>query len=357
MKNLVIINGQINTMNPFQPYAQALAIKDGIITAVGSNDEIKRVMPLDAEIIDAKGNSVFPGFIDTHVHFMMTGQDAAAVQLNGAKTRQEFMSLLKEKEKELKPGMWLQGAGYDETQFPEKTLPTIEELDAAFPERPIFVGRVDAHQVCMNTAAFVALGIPLDSQGVEVNEKGKFAGVIKDPTNGVARTILSDRLITEEMRREYLHIASMEALKKGTTTLCALEGGTLCNEKDVPAYLKYKDELPIHTYLMHQVMDVKKVIDEGQKAIGGCIVLDGSMGSRTAAFFDDYADMPGCKGNLYYTPKEVEEFVMEAHSKGLQISMHCIPCRFFAFQKHPNCICCDLIPNCPQKFFKIHWIH
>ncbi len=324
MKNLVIFNGQINTMNPFQPYAQAMAIKNGRIIAVGSDEEIKRVMPPDAEIIDAEGNSVFPGFIDTHVHLMMTGQDAAAVQLYGAKTRQEFMALLKEREKELKPGMWLQGTGYDETQFPEKTLPPIEELDAAFPDRPIFIGRMDAHQVCMNTVAFAALGIPLDAQGVEVNEQGKFAGIIKDPTNGVARTILSDKLINDEMRREYLHIASRESLKMGTTTLCALEGGTLCNEKDVPIYLKYKDELPIHTYLMHQVMDVQKVIDEGQKAIGGCIVLDGSIGSRTAAFFDEYADLPGYKGELYYTPKEVEDFVMEAHSKGLQISMHCI---------------------------------
>ena len=324
MKNLVIINGQINTMNPRQPFASALAIRDGRIICVGTDEEIKKVMPPDAEVIDAGGNSVFPGFIDTHVHFMMTGQDAAAVQLGKAKTRGEFMRLLTEKEKELKPGMWLQGTGYDETQFPEKTLPPVEELDRAFPDRPVFVGRMDAHQVYLNTAAFKALGLSAAEHGVVTDDRGKFTGVIKDPANGLARTIMSDKLITDEMRREYLHIASQEALKKGTTSLCALEGGTLCNEKDVPVYLKYKDELPVHTYLLHQVMDVDKVIAEGQRSIGGCIVLDGSMGSRTAAMFEDYADMPGCRGELYYTQKEVDDFVMEAHSKGLQISMHCI---------------------------------
>ena len=311
-------------MNPRQPYAQALAIKDGRIIAVGSDEEIKKVMPPDAEIIDAGGNSVFPGFIDTHVHFMMTGQDAAAVQLGKAKTRQEFIRLLAEKEKDLKPGMWLQGTGYDETQFPEKSLPSIEELDAVFPDRPVFAGRMDAHQVCLNTAAFRALGISPDEHGVEKTADGRFSGVIKDPANGLVRTIMSDKLITDEMRREYLHIAAQEALKKGTTSLCVLEGGTLCNEKDVPVYLNYNDELPVHTYLLHQVMDVDKVISEGQRSIGGCIVLDGSMGSRTAALFEDYADMPGCRGELYYTQKEVDDFVMEAHCKGLQISMHCI---------------------------------
>ena len=290
-------------MNPRQPYAQALAIKDGRIIAVGSDEEIKKVMPPDAEIIDAGGNSVFPGFIDTHVHFMMTGQDAAAVQLGKAKTRQEFIRLLAEKEKDLKPGMWLQGTGYDETQFPEKSLPSIEELDAVFPDRPVFVGRMDAHQVCLNTVAFRALGISPDEHGVEKTADGRFSGVIKDPANGLVRTIMSDKLITDEMRREYLHIAAQEALKKGTTSLCVLEGGTLCNEKDVPVYLNYKDELPVHTYLLHQVMDVDKVISEGQRSIGGCIVLDGSMGSRTAAFFADYSDMPGCRGELYYTQK------------------------------------------------------
>lgn len=311
-------------MNPYQPFAQALAIRNGRIVAVGTDEEIKKVMPPDAEVIDAGGNSVFPGFIDTHVHFMMTGQDAAAVQLGKAKSQWEFMQLLVEKEKTLKPGMWLQGTGYDETQFPEKSLPPIAELDRIFPERPVFIGRMDAHQVCLNTAAFRALGLSANEHGVVTDSKGNFTGIIKDPANGLARTIMSDKLITDEMRREYLHIASQEALKKGTTSLCALEGGTLCNEKDVPVYLKYRDELPVHTYLYHQVMDVDKVIGEGQKSIGGCIVLDGSMGSRTAAFFEDYSDMPGCRGELYYMQKEVDDFVMEAHSKGLQISMHCI---------------------------------
>ena len=324
MKNLVIFNGQINTMNPRQPFAQALAIKNGRIVAVGTDEEIKKIMPPDADTIDAGGNSVFPGFIDTHVHFMMTGQDAAAVQLGKARSRQEFIKMLRQKERELKPGMWLQGTGYDETQFPEKSLPPIEELDSIFPDRAVFLGRMDAHQVCLNTAAFRALGMSAAEHGVITDSKGKFTGIIKDPANGLARTIMSDKLITDEMRKEYLHIAAAEALKKGTTSLCVLEGGTLCNEKDVPVYLKYKDELPVHTYLYHQVMDVDKVISEGQKSIGGCIVLDGSMGSRTAAFFYDYSDMPGCRGELYYTQKEVDDFVMEAHYKGLQISMHCI---------------------------------
>ncbi len=322
--DFAVINGKVNTMNPFQPQASAVAVAKGRIVAVGSDEEIMKLTSVETQVLDAKQNTVLPGFIDTHVHLMMTGQDATAVYLNDATTREAFIGMLKEKEKTLRPGAWLQGAGYDETQFPEKTLPPIEELDAAFPDRPIFVGRVDAHSVCLNTLAFQMLGIDLATEGVELTEDGRFGGVVRATANSVARQVMSDQLIDNEMRRDFLHAGAMEALKGGVTSLCALEGGTLCNEDDVNAFLKYQDELAIRTILYHQVMDVPKVYEEGFPRIGGCITVDGSMGSRTAAFMEPYADCEGFCGDAYYTQKEIDDFVMEAHSKGMQIAMHTI---------------------------------
>ncbi len=324
MKNLVLINGQINTMDPKRPYAEALAIKNGRICALGTNEEIRRVMPLDSEVLDAKGNSVFPGFIDTHVHLTQYGQNLTDIPLGKAGSSRELLELMVRGAETLDENDWVRGAGYNELTFEDKKLPDLKDADELFPERPIVMSRVDEHQLYLNTAAFRATGISEDEPGVVKDREGRFSGVIKDPANGIVRKILSERFMTDELRREYLMKGCMEALRNGTTSLCALEGGDLFGDKDVTAYLRFRDQLPIHTYLYHQTMNVRKAAEEGQRSVGGCIILDGSLGSHTAALFEDYADDPGCRGNLYYTQEEVDDFVMEAHMRGMQVSMHCI---------------------------------
>lgn len=322
MKDLVIINGQINTMDPRFPMAEALAVKNGKILCIGTNEEIRRAMPFGSDIIDAKGNSVFPGFFDTHVHLTFMGLNMYAADLSGAGSKEELIRIIVERAKELKPGQWLHGVGYDETGYPGHQLPDMAELDEIFGNRPVLLERVDAHQVLVNSAAFRALGISSEEDGVCRNEKGRLNGIIKDPANGKAHKIFSESLITDDMRKEFFVRASEEILKNGTTSISALEGGELFSDRDVEALLDIKDKLPINTVLYHQTLDVDKVIREGQKQIGGCIVLDGSLGSHTAALFDDYSDLKGCKGNLYYSQDIIDDFVCEAHEKGLQVSMH-----------------------------------
>ena len=322
MKDLVIYNGQINTMDPGSPCAEALAVKNGRIIALGTNEEIRRIMPFGAETVNAEGNSVFPGFFDTHVHFTYMGMNMYAADLSPAGNKEEMIGILTARERELKPGLWLHGAGYDETKYPGHELPEMAELDEIFRERPVFLERIDAHQILVNSAAFEALGLSRDEEGVCRDERGELTGIIKDPANGKAHKIFSDRLVNDEMRKEYMMKASEEILRQGTTSISALEGGELFSDRDVDVLLDIRDKLPINITMYHQTLDVERVIKEGQKQIGGCIVLDGSLGSHTAALFDDYSDLKGNNGNLYYSQKEIDDFVLEAHEKGLQVSMH-----------------------------------
>ncbi len=322
MKDLVIINGQINTMDPGMPQAEALAVKDGKILLLGSNVEVRRAMPFGAEVIDCKGNSVFPGFFDTHVHLTFMGLNITTIKLETTSDKKELLDLLIAREACLTPGLWLHATGYDETKYPDRRMPSMKELDELFGSRSVLLERVDAHQICVNSAAFAALGLSVGDQGVELDEKGDPTGIIKDPANGRAHKKFSEDLITDEMRKEFLKNACNESLKMGTTSLSALEGGALFCDDDVDVFLDMQDKLPLNTVLYHQTMDVDKVIREGQKQIGGCIVLDGSLGSHTAALFDDYSDLSGHKGELYYSQKEIDDFVLEAHEKGLQVSMH-----------------------------------
>ena len=322
MKDLVIINGQINTMDPLLPRAEAVAVKNGRIIAVGANADIRRVMPLGADVIDARGNSVFPGFFDTHVHMTFMGLNMYAVDLNSAECKEDLLDILKTSEKDLRTGMWLHGIGYDDTKYPGHELPTMAELDEVFGDRPVYLERIDAHQVLVNSTAFTALGLSQDEEGVCRDADGVLTGVVKDPANGKAHKIFSDIHVTDDMRKEFLMRASEEMLRNGTTSISALEGGALFSDRDVDVFLDVQDRLPVNTVLYHQTLDVDKVIREGQKQIGGCIVLDGSLGSHTAALFDDYSDLNGCKGNLYYSQDIIDDFVREAHEKGLQVSMH-----------------------------------
>ena len=324
MKDLVIINGQINTMDPLIPEAEALCVKDGRIIALGTNDEIRHIMPFGCEVIDCGGNSVFPGFFDTHVHFTFMGQNMYECDLKPAGSKEEIIDILKDREKGMTPGKWLRGAGYDETKYPGNLLPMMDELDEIFGNRPVSLERIDSHQILVNRAAFEALGLSEDDEGVQRDEKGDLTGIVKDPANGKAKKAYGESLITDDMRRDFLKRASLETLKNGTTSISALEGGQLFGDRDVDVFLNIQDSLPLNTVLYHQTLDVDKVIKEGQKQIGGCIVLDGSIGSHTAALFDDYSDLPGCKGDLYYSQDVIDDFVREATEKGLQVSMHCI---------------------------------
>ncbi len=319
----IIINGKIITMENLSPFAQALAIKGGRIMALGTTAEIELLSGEGTKVIDAGGNTVLPGMIDAHVHFMGTGLDAASVKLLGTKNHADFMARLAEKAAALRPGAWLRGYGYDETKFEEKCLPSLAELNRLYPDRPVFLSRIDAHSCFLNDIAFGQLNVDSSLDGI-ISENGVRTGVLRAAANSFARKTLMEELTTDEVRLEAMHLASQEALKAGVTTLHALEGGSLYSDRDVDAMLKYANELPIRTVLYHQIPDAKRVKAEGMPRVGGCITVDGSLGSYTAALIEPYADRPDFCGVPYMTQRDIDDFVMEAHCLDMQIAMHTI---------------------------------
>lgn len=319
----IVINGKVLTMENHQPFAEAIAISDGKIAAVGSHKDIMQLVNAETEIIDAQQNTVLPGFIDAHVHFMGTGLDASSICLTGVSNHEELFCRLKAYEDGLKNNAWLRGYGYDETKYSENALPDIKLLNATFPNRPVFLSRIDAHSCFLNDIAFKLLQIEPETEGI-IRENGKFTGVLRATANSKARKKMSEELITDEVRKEAMFIGAERALKEGVTSLHALEGGSLFSDKDVDVMLKYQQELPIRTLLYHQITDVEKVKSEGLPRIGGCITVDGSLGSYTAALLEPYADKPTTSGVPYMSQKDIDDFVMEAHISNMQIAMHTI---------------------------------
>lgn len=319
----IFLNGNFFTMDWRQPRAEAVSVSDERIIAVGSEDMVRPMASKETEFIDLEGKTVFPGFIDAHVHFMQTGLDRTAVYLNSAVNIPELLLLVKKQVNKTPEGSWVRGYGYDETRLEEKRVPTMEELDSICPARPVFLSRIDAHSCVVNSTAWKMLGLDTNLEGIGMHE-GKINGNLRAKANSAARTGILNILLDPAEKEESLQQASKEALSVGVTTLHALEGGSLFGENDFDILLSAMPNLPVRIVPYHQVMDIEKVEARGLKRIGGCITVDGSIGSRTAALLSPYEDQKDCTGCLYLDTADLENFVLEAHKKGIQIAMHTI---------------------------------
>jgi len=319
----VFLNGRFYTMDWKLPRAEAVGVSGDRIAAVGSPEMIRSLADKETEFVDLGGKVVFPGFIDAHVHFMQTGLDKTAVYLNRAGNIQELLRLVEVQAGNIPEGGWVRGYGYDETKLEEKRVPSLRELDAVCPGKPVFLSRVDAHACLVNSEALRVLGLDPGLEGV-ILENGKATGNLKANANSAARVKILNNLLDPAEKKTALLQAANEALSVGVTTVHALEGGSLFGENDFDILLSAIPELPVRVVPYHQIMDVEKIARKGLKRIGGCITVDGSIGSRTAALLSPYEDQPDATGCLYINTKDLEEFVMEAHRRGMQIAMHTI---------------------------------
>lgn len=341
--DMIILNGHIITLEENQPKAEALAIKDGTILAVGSNDEILQ-LGLGTEMIDLRGKTVVPGFADAHVHLMGTGLNLLGIRLNDASSVEEVLARIQRRADASEPGELVLASGLDTNHFEVERIPTRQELDAVAPLNPVFINRVDSHSCAINTQMMQLLQVPEDLEGIERGGDGTPSGFMRKQANAYVRNRLLE-IIPDPMRRKAARVAAEAAVKVGITTIHALEGGPLFNDKDVEVLVQVADQLPVHVVVWHQTMDVAKVQSLGLNRVGGCIVLDGSFTSRTAALYEDYSDDPGNNGVLYYDQETVNQFVEQAHRAGMQISVHVLAERAIdqiltayesAFEKYPR---------------------
>ncbi len=322
-EDLILINGEIITLNNKDEIAEAVAVEDGLITEVGSNEEIKSLADNNMKVIDLKGKTVVPGFIDAHVHFMQTGLDKIFVDLTEADTKQEMLNLLKERAQKKEAGEWIYAAGFDDDKFADKKPPTRWEIDEVVADNPVWCNRIDSHSCTVNSEALELLDIPADMPGVDTNEAREKTGVIRDEANSEVRTKVLG-MVTKEKRLKAMNIATEIALEAGITTVHSMEGGRLFSHLDVETLLEKRAENPLYIVVFNQTKDVDRVLDLGLERIGGCIILDGSFGSHTAALLEPYEDDPNTNGKLYNTQEEIDEFILRAHKEGLQATCHAI---------------------------------
>ena len=318
MGKIALINGNIIPMDERKRFSAILA-QDDKITAIGSDEEIVHLAKeTGIEPIDLQGATVLPGFHDCHAHLSLTGYNAQGINMYDAKDIPEIIERLREAERTWAPDRWLFGKRLDEGLLDEKRPPTMKELNIF--DRPVFLSDRGGHYVVVNQAAFDALGIDPQMKGVRKDEEGRPNGRLQDDANKYARNGFP---WTEEQTLEAMRWAGREALKKGITTVHAQEGFTI-KDPAVPLLLKDKDNFPVDLVIFWCMMpDPDEPMCKEIGLLGGDILLDGSIGSRTAAFYDKYCDGDGC-GYLNFSIEEVNEFVEAGIVRDLAMSFHVI---------------------------------
>ncbi len=333
--DLVITNGNIHTMDTKNPMAKSIAVLNGKIIAVGSDADTKGLVGAKTRIIDAKGKLVLPGFNDAHVHFMETGAQLSSVDLRDAKSPEEFVRRIKDFAAKLPKGRWILGGQWDHENWTPNNLPTAAMIDAATPDNPVFINRLDGHMALANSLAMKLAGVTRDTKdrdgGLIVRDPaGNPAGVFKDAAMGYIEKAIPEPSF--EQKLEAAQAATDHAANLGVTSAQDMSAGT-----DIGVYqeLERQGRLKTRIYGCSPLAEYKRLANTGiHYAFGdamvrvGCLkgFADGSLGSTTAWFFDPYLDDPKTSG-LPRSPisdGSMKQNIVDADKAGLQVYIHAI---------------------------------
>ncbi|HSU52608.1 MAG TPA: amidohydrolase family protein, partial [Candidatus Dormibacteraeota bacterium] len=226
--DIVIINASVHTMDSERPTATALAILENRIISVGETSQIQSLAGPKTQVVDAGNKVVLPGFNDAHVHFLMGGFSLANVDLRDARSPEEMAERLRAYAKNLAKGRWILGGDWDHEKWPGASLPTRQIIDAATPENPVFINRLDGHMALANSLALKLAKVTKETKdppgGLVVRDaNGELTGVLKD-----AAEDLVDRVVPEksfEEKHTAAKAATEHAARVGVTSLTDMSAG------------------------------------------------------------------------------------------------------------------------------------
>ncbi len=329
--DLVVHHAQIYTVNENFAVAEAMAIQDGKIVAVGTNDEILKTYQADS-VVDAKGAAVYPGFVDAHAHFLGYGQSLYAVDLMFANSWEEVLDRVKAFVATHPGNGWIRGRGWDQNRFPGKAFPTNAELNALFPDRPVLLERVDGHASIANEKALTTAGVKAGQKmegGDFVVAGGKLTGLLIDNAVGVVERNVPAP--TKEDYKNWLTSAQKNCFATGLTTItdCGLSPNDIdmidalqkSNDLKMRLYVMLSDKPSSYTssYFTNGGYTTDRLMVKGVKVYG-----DGALGSRGAALLAHYSDQPGWGGFLLSSQAHFDSVAAKLINTDFQMCTHAI---------------------------------
>jgi len=317
------------------PAAQALAVKDGRILAIGANAEIRKLQGKRTQVVDLRGQFTMPGFNDAHVHLALGGFKILDVDLAGVASLAEMQQRIAAKVKTSSPGEWIKGRGWDHTKWASQKLPARQDLDAVTEGHPAIFVRVDGHIAVANTAALQIAGItpatkaPQGGQ-FDLDAQGQLTGILRERA---AMNLVNDKIppASSARRQEAIEVALKDAVQHGLTSLqdCSLWEDFVIYEAlerdgklTARIYAWMPFDTPVETL---QQQRAHHPANDPMLRFGMLKgYMDGSLGSRTAALLQPYTDDPKNSGLPQYEPAKLQKMSEERAAAGFQLGFHAI---------------------------------
>ncbi len=326
--DFVVLNAEIITMDSNLPKAEAMAVSNERIIAIGTNDEITPYQDIAIQKVDMEGRTLLPGFIDTHAHLVGLGRKLLHLDLGNTTSIEQVLQLVKKEAEQFPHGKLILGYNWDESKWKTPRYLTKRDLDPLTPNNPVILTRVCGHLISVNS---------LTLQKLELNET--HPGIDRDTQTGKQTGILRD--IPIDIRKFCVDEALSKVIIKGCRYANSV-GVTSIHEnlyrRQLPFITEYiklrqKDALTVRVYanLESKLFDllaglgVPSGLGDDYFRLGGLkVFIDGSLGAQTAAITQPYHDKPESNGFLLMAEEDYKFLLAAANELGLQLSTHAI---------------------------------
>jgi predicted amidohydrolase YtcJ len=328
--DLLIVGGTVLTLDRADPRVEALAIRDGAVQMFGKRAELERLKGPDTKVLDLQGGLAVPGLTDAHAHFTGIGAGLETIDLRGAQSVEEVVERCR---KGARPDGWIIGRGWDQNLWGDQAMPTHDALSAAFPDRPVWLRRVDGHAGWGNA-------IVLERAGIEAETADPEGGEILRDEEGVATGVLIDAAMDlvevpkpsdDDVRRQML-AAQAHLVERG---LVGIHDMGVSEQADrIYRELLEAGKLAVRVtgyadsdWFTRDLIKTKpEPLDPASRyaLVGVKLYADGALGSRGAALLAGYADRRGHRGKLQHSRKWFDRVTMEALANDWQVATHAI---------------------------------
>ena len=366
--DIVFKNGNVYTANDRAPCAEAIAVKADRIIFVGTNAAAQKFIGTNTRVVDLKGNTVLPGFTDSHHHLSGVGQREMTLNLEGTTSLEDLLAKLKARVDQAKPGEWVTGRGWIETHWQPPVFPTRWDLDKVSPNNPVILGRADGHGAVANSAA-------LKLAGVDKNTPNPFGGEIsKNKQSGEPNGMLLDAA-QELVRRRVPPTSAEDAeravvlgverdIRLGWTQIQDAGGSYADVDLFKKLYAAGTIKLRIYKAVYGPGPNATRLLNEGP-TIGAFenrftlrtikVISDGALGSRGAALLAPYSDAPDTSGFLTVKAEELRPMLIDALRKGIQVETHAIGDRANRFILDEYETALKAVPAAERKIAEPRW--
>jgi predicted amidohydrolase YtcJ len=333
LADLALINGNIITLNSFQPSAEAIAIMKAKIVKVGTTMEINSWIGKDTKILDLQGKTVIPGLIDSHIHVFDFGKFLTWIDLKSVNSIKELKRSLRERAQNIPKGRWIIGNGWDQTRFVEKRYPHFQDIDEVSPDNPVVLYHQCGRVCVVNSKALELAGVTNETVStsggtIEKNsETGEPTGILREnATDLVWKTIPEP---SEQELIESANLACEKIVEAGVTSIHWIVSSP--TEISIIQRLCLENKLPLRVHIiapaniLHQLDILGSLLDfrdNTKNTLAVMVFVDGSLAARTAALSEPYIDEPATNGQLLYSQEKLDALVANAHKAKFRLVMH-----------------------------------